>query len=59
MSKKTKQVELKYEPVERVSRWNYCQQIASALYKSDITTNEIIDIATSATEVALIECLKS
>ncbi len=38
---KKKDVELKYESVERVSRWNLCQQLASAVYNSMQTNKKI------------------
>lgn len=41
MPKKKKVVELKYESVERVSRWNLCQTLCSLVYKSDMQNEEI------------------
>jgi len=40
--KKKKNKELKYESVDRVSRWSLCQQVCSLLYKSNIP-NELIE----------------
>jgi hypothetical protein len=39
MPKKNK--ELKYESVERVSRWNLCQQIAKFKYASDLSNDDL------------------
>ncbi len=39
MPKKSK--ELKYESIERVSRWNLCQQVAKLLYKSNRSNDDI------------------
>lgn len=36
-----KEKELKYEKVDRVSRWNYCQQIASLLYQSELSNEDL------------------
>jgi len=40
--KPQKSKELKYEPIERVSRWNLCQQIAKLLYHSDRPTHMLM-----------------
>lgn len=41
---KKKVEELKYEKVDRVSRWNYCQQISSQIFNSSISDQELQDI---------------
>jgi hypothetical protein len=38
---KKKKEELKYESVDRVSRWNYCQLIAKIILDSSITNEEL------------------
>lgn len=42
MSKKEK--ELKYEKVDRVSRWNYCQLIAKIILDSSISEEDLKDV---------------
>lgn len=39
--KQQKSNELKYEPIDRVKRWNYCQTIASLLYKSKRSNEDL------------------
>jgi hypothetical protein len=39
-----KQKELKYETVDRVSRWNYIQFIGKQILESGITNEELKDI---------------
>jgi hypothetical protein len=39
-----KEQAMKYEKVDRVSRWNYCQQISSLIYNSSISDQELQDI---------------
>lgn len=38
---KKKPIKLKYESVDRVSRWNLCQVLASLLYKSNLSNPDI------------------
>ncbi len=38
---KRKSNKIKYESVERVSRWNLCQQITRLLYASDRSNDEL------------------
>ena len=38
---KKKEEQLRYESVDRVARWNLCQQLASAVYTSMQTNKKI------------------
>lgn len=45
-SKKTNdKTELVYEPIDPVTRWNACQILMSRIYKSDISTAELLRCA--------------
>jgi len=39
-----KEKELKYEKVDRVSRWNYCQLIAKQILDSSISEEDLKDV---------------
>lgn len=45
--------ELKYEPIEKVERWNVCQMLASILYRSEKSNNDIIKIVEKVADVNL------
>jgi hypothetical protein len=48
-----KEKKLKYESVERVSRWNLCQYLASILYRSNKSNKDLIKIIEKSTGIGL------
>ena len=48
---KKKNEELRYESVDRVARWNLCQQLTSVIYKSFLTNKKIKELIHSIYDI--------